>query len=159
DAERYWQNIRSGIESIARLSPEELRAMHVDPAWLANPNFVAANPRLDGRELFDAGFFGYSAQEAEIIDPQQRIFLETAWEALENAGYVPEGQDGLIGIYAGSSQNTYVWFNLLLKPGFFERHGTIRTFITNGADYLATRTAYKLGLTGPAISVQTACST
>jgi acyl transferase domain-containing protein/acyl carrier protein len=155
----FWNNLRDGVESIAFYSEEELRARRVDPAWLNNPHFVPARPEIADRELFDAGFFGYSAQEAEIIDPQQRVFLETAWEALEHAGYAPERAGGLIGVYAGSSQNTYVWFNLLARPGYLERHGVIRTIVGNGPDYLATRTAHKLDLRGPAISVQTACST
>jgi acyl transferase domain-containing protein/acyl carrier protein len=159
DVETFWQNLRAGRESITFFSGDELRQLGVDPVWLNNPSFVAARPQIDNREMFDAGFFGYSAQEAEIIDPQQRLFLEVGWSALEDAGYVPHDFDGLIGAYAGSSQNTYLWFNLLGRPGFFEQHGPVRTIITNGADYLAPRIAYKLNLRGPSLSVQTACST
>ena len=159
DLGAFWRNLRGGAESITFYTDDELKRLNVDPAWLNNPSFVRARPYLEGRELFDAGFFGYSAQEAEIIDPQQRLFLETSWEALEHAGYAPDEYDGLIGVYGGSSQNTYLWFNLLVRPGFFERHGMVRTIITNGPDYLATRTAYKLNLRGPAVTVQTACST
>ncbi len=90
DLAAFWRNLRAGAESITFYSDDELRRLNVDPAWLNNPSFVRARPYLEGRELFDAGFFGYSAQEAEIIDPQQRLFLETSWEALEHAGYAPD---------------------------------------------------------------------
>ncbi|MDE3155813.1 MAG: SDR family NAD(P)-dependent oxidoreductase, partial [Acidobacteriota bacterium] len=157
--EAFWANLRDGVESITFYTDEDLRRQGIDPAKLSDPNFVRARPYLDGQDLFDAGFFGYSAQDAETIDPQQRIFLEAAWEALEHAGYVPDRFDGLIGVFGGSSQNTYLWFNLLARPQFLQRTGVLRTVITNGADYLATRVAYKLNLTGPACTVQTACST
>ena len=156
---QFWRNLRAGVESISFLSREELLGLGVDPAWLNNPNFVPARPYLEDRDLFDASFFGYGAQEAEIIDPQQRLFLEVAWEALEDAGYAPDTLDCLVGLYAGSSQNTYLWFNLLRRPQFFERYGMVRTIITNSADFLATRAAFKLNLRGPAVTVQTACST
>ncbi|HVB38690.1 MAG TPA: type I polyketide synthase, partial [Vicinamibacterales bacterium] len=157
--EAFWANLRGGVESITFYTDAELKAQGIDPAKLSDPNFVRARPYLDGQDLFDAGFFGYSAQDAETIDPQQRLFLEAAWQALEHAGYVPERFPGLIGVFGGSSQNTYLWFNLLAKPQFLQRNGVLRTVITNGADYLATRVAYKLNLTGPACTVQTACST
>ena len=157
--ETFWSHLRDGVESITFYTDEELKRQGIDPAKLSDPNFVRARPYLDGQELFDAGFFGYSAQDAETIDPQQRLFLEAAWETLEHAGYVPERFPGLIGVFGGSSQNTYLWFNLLAKPQFLQRNGVLRTVITNGADYLAARVAYKLNLTGPACTVQTACST
>ena len=108
DVDRFWLNLRDGVESIARFSDQELIAAGVDAALLADPNYVKAGAVLDGVELFDAQFFGYSPREAEIIDPQQRCFLECCWEALEAAGYVPETCRGQIGIYAGISDNDYL---------------------------------------------------
>ncbi|MEP7308965.1 MAG: beta-ketoacyl synthase N-terminal-like domain-containing protein [Acidobacteriota bacterium] len=159
DLDAFWRNLREGVESITFFGDEELQRQRIDRARLGNPNFVAAKSHLDDQELFDAGFFGYSPQEAELIDPQHRLFLECAWEALEHAGYVPATFPGQIGIFAGANQNTYLWFNLLSKPEFMDRLGPLRTVITNGADYLAPRAAYKLNLTGPSCTVQTACST
>ena len=159
DLDAFWRNLREGVESITFFGDEELQRQRIDRARLGNPNFVAAKSHLDDQELFDAGFFGYSPQEAELIDPQHRLFLECAWEALENAGYVPGTFSGQIGVFAGAQQNTYLWFNLLARPEFLDRLGPLRTVITNGADYLAPRAAYKLNLTGPSCTVQTACST
>ena len=116
-------------------------------------------------ELFDAGFFNFLPREAELTDPQQRVFLEIAWEALESAGYDPAAFPGEIAVYAGSSFNTYLLYNLLADRQRLENMtgtyqvGEFPTLVGNGADFLATRTAYKLDLRGPALTVQSACST
>src|SRR5262249_39836964 len=114
---------------------------------------------LDAIDQFDAGFFGYSPREAALIDPQQRLFLECAWEALEDAAYDPRSVDGRIGVYAGVGVNTYLLFNLANSGAFTAAHDFYPLMIGNGHDFLATRVCYKLDLRGPGVTVQTACST
>lgn len=158
NVEQFWQNLRDGVESITFFSDEELLAAGVNPALLKNPNFVKARGVLEDAELFDASFFGYNPREAEIMDPQQRVFLECAWEALENAGYDSETCNNRIGVYAGVSMNTY-FVNLLSNPELLDAIGQYQAFIGNDKDFIATRPSYKMNLTGPAMLVQTACST
>ena len=100
----YWQNLRNGVESITHFSEHELE---VSPAISSNPQYVRARGMMEGVDLFDAEFFGINPREAEYTDPQHRLLLETAWEALENAGYDTERFAGSIGVFAGCSQNTY----------------------------------------------------
>ena len=158
NVEQFWQNLRDGVESISFFSDEELLATGVNPALLQSPNFIKARGVLEDAELFDAAFFGYNPREAEIMDPQQRVFLECAWEALENAGYDSETCNNRIGVYAGVSMNTY-FVNLYSNPELLEAIGQYQTFIGNDKDFIATRPSYKMNLTGPAMVIQTACST
>src|SRR5437660_1500946 len=102
-----WRNITGGVKSIRSFSDEELLAAGIDPALLAQPNYVKVGSVLEDIDMFDASFFKYSPREAEITDPQQRIFLECAWEALEDAGYNPETYQDLVGVFAGSAFSTY----------------------------------------------------
>jgi len=155
----FWQNLENGVESISFFSDEELDPLAVDPASLNNPNFVKAGSVLDGVELFDAAFFDYSPREAEITDPQHRLFLECAWEALENAGYDPDKYAGSIGVFGGASMSTYLLLNFSLNPRLLKSYGAFQVTVGNDKDYLATRVSYKLNLRGPSINVQTACST
>ncbi|MDF5727328.1 MAG: amino acid adenylation domain-containing protein [Rhizonema sp. PD38] len=163
DIEAFWQNLRDGVESISFFSDEELSQS--DPTLLSNQNYVKANAVLPNIEKFDASFFGYSIKEAEIMDPQQRIFLECAWEALESAGYNPETYQGSIGVYAGSGMNTYLINNVHPNQGFSSNRtflasaSDLQVRLSNGNDYLPTRVSYKLNLTGPSVNIQTACST
>ncbi|MDC8759687.1 type I polyketide synthase [Janthinobacterium fluminis] len=161
DVDAFWRNIRDGVESVSVFSDEELRGRGVGAGMLADPGYVKAGVVLDGMEQFDAGFFGYSPRDAEQLDPQQRVFLETAWHALEHAGYAGAAAPGLTGVYAGSGSNLYLMRNLL--PGVDWHGSDIASLLglMNGNDQgsLATRVAYKLDLRGPAVSVQTACST
>jgi phthiocerol/phenolphthiocerol synthesis type-I polyketide synthase E len=157
--EAFWQNLAKGVEAISFFDDETLLASGVEPSLVANPNFVPAGGVLDDVELFDASFFGFAAREAQIMDPQHRLFLECAWEALENAGYDSQSYDGLIGVYAGSTMNTYLLINLMTNRNVLEVVGDLQTMIGNDKEYLATRVSYKLGLTGPSYAVQTACST
>src|SRR5437868_15456533 len=113
--EEFWRNLRDGVESITFLTDEELEPSGVDPAALDDPNYVKAAAVIDDADLFDATFFGYTPREAEIMDPQQRLFLECAWEAFEHAGYDLETYQGAIGVYAGSRTNTYL-FNVYSNP-------------------------------------------
>jgi acyl transferase domain-containing protein/thioesterase domain-containing protein/acyl carrier protein len=156
----FWRNLRDGVESICRLSDEQLRAAGVAQAEFANPNYVRAAAILDGLDLFDASFFGLSPKDAAIMDPQYRHFLECAWEALENAGWCPDRFDGRIAVYAGSGMNSYLIHNLLKNPELIANAGLFLLRQTgNDKDVLATRVSYQLNLTGPSLAVQTACST
>ncbi len=154
--DEFWQNLCSGVESISFFSDEELKESGVDPAVLSDPNYVKASPLLDGPELFDASFFRYSPKEARFMDPQHRLFLECAWEALEHAGYDADRYEGPIGVYAGASMNTYLLFSGLLRNFATEY---LPILIGSDKDFLTTRVSYKLNLKGPSVTVQTACST
>jgi acyl transferase domain-containing protein/acyl carrier protein len=156
----FWQNLRDGIESVAFFSEQELTASGVAPALLHDPHYVRARAIIDGIELFDAPFFGFTPREAELTDPQKRLFLEVAWEALEHAGYTTEALAQPVGIYAGLGTNSYLFNNLYANlEHLLEWGGTSQIIIGNDKDYLTTLAAYKLHLTGPAVTVQTACST
>jgi acyl transferase domain-containing protein/acyl carrier protein len=155
---QFWQNLRDGVESITFLTDEELEAAGVSPDIYQNPAYVKAKGVLEDADLFDAAFFGYSPREAEIIDPQQRVFLECAWEALENAGYTPERYRGLVGVYGGVGMNTYL-ANIYSNPELVETVGGLQIGIGSDKDYLSTRVSYKLNLEGPSVVVQAACST
>ncbi|MBW4609141.1 MAG: acyltransferase domain-containing protein [Hassallia sp. WJT32-NPBG1] len=156
--DEFWQNLQNGIESISFFTDEELLAAGIDPAVLNNPNFVKARGALKDVELFDASFFGFNPTEAEITDPQHRIFLECAWEALENAGYDCETYSGAIGVYAGTGISTYL-LRIYTNQDILNSLASRQLAIANDKDYLTTRVSYKLNLTGPSYTVQTACST
>jgi non-ribosomal peptide synthase protein (TIGR01720 family) len=158
DVESFWQNLRNGVESITFFTDEELSAAGVPDSWLKDPNYVKARGSIEGADLFDAAFFGYTPREAQLIDPQQRVFLECAWEALERAAYDPERFAGLIGVYAGATGNTYV-ANLRSNRALLDSVGVLQTIVGSGGDFLPTRASYKLNLRGPSVNVQTACST
>ncbi|TCP59044.1 acyl transferase domain-containing protein [Tumebacillus sp. BK434] len=158
NVEEYWNNLCAGTESIRSLSEEELKAAGTDPALLSDPYFVKRGAVLDGADQFDAAFFEMVAKEAEVTDPQQRIFLECAHEALEDAGYDPQQFAGQVGVFGGAGRNTYV-NHLYKQPELVQAVGSYGALIGNDADFLATRAAYKLNLRGPALTVQTACST
>jgi acyl transferase domain-containing protein/acyl carrier protein len=158
DLATFWRNLCDGVEAVRQFDQDELRAAGIDPAAQADPAFVNAGAPLDGIELFDAEFFGYSPREAETIDPQQRLFLECAWEALEYAGHDPQSFAGRIGVFAGCAISTYL-AQLYGSPRIASLAAPLQLLLGNDKDYLATRTAYKLGLVGPCLTVQTACST
>jgi acyl transferase domain-containing protein len=157
--EQFWQNLRNGTESLRNFSDEELLAAGVDPRALENPAYVKAGTHLDDAALFDAGFFGVSPREAEVMDPQHRAFLECSWEALEDSGYDSDTYAGSIAVFAGSSMNTYATNNLLANADVLASAGGYQAMIGNDKDFLTTRVSYKLNLRGPSIAVQTACST
>src|SRR5437773_2420015 len=156
DVQAFWRNVAAGFKSIRRFSEQVLLAAGVEPSLLAHPNYVKAGAVLEGIDLFDAAFFGFTPREAAIADPQHRIFLECAWEALEDAAYDPETYRGLIGVYAGSEMNTY---HHDLHASIIPSVNVISRVICNANDYLATRVSYKLNLKGPGLTIQTACST
>lgn len=155
----FWRNLSNGVESISTFADSELKVPDDDRLLLDDPRYVKRQAILDGVELFDAAFFGYTAREAELSDPQQRFFLQCAYEALESAGYDPERFEGSIGVFGGSGFNHYLVSNLLSNRELLDSIGFFQTAIRNGADHLATNVAYKLNLKGPAVTVQTACST
>ena len=156
----FWKNSREGLETVTFFSPAELAAAGIPESLYRRPDYVAAEGKLDGAEHFDAGFFGLSAPEATIIDPQHRIFLECAWEALEDAGYDPARFDGRIGVYGGAGMNTYLLGAIARDPALFEiLVSDYQAFAATDKDSLATRVARQLDLRGPAMTVQTAGST
>ncbi len=155
----FWQNLQDGVESIARFSEDELRAAGVAPEHLNDPAYVNARGILPDIEYFDASFFGYSPREAELMDPQQRIFLEEAWKTLEHTGYNPETYTGAIGVYAGLGMNTYLLNNLAPNTGLLDSANAYQMMIGNNRDFLTTRVSYKFNLRGPGVTVQAACST
>jgi acyl transferase domain-containing protein len=157
--DEFWQNLRDGVESITPFSDQELISAGIAPEVLKNPNYVKAGAVLEDVELFDASFFGFNPREAEMMDPQQRLFLESVWQALENTGYDPETYPGRIGAYAGTGWSSYLFNNLHSNPECIESVGGYQTLIGNDKDFLTTRLAYKLNLRGPCYTVQTACST
>jgi len=158
DLEEFWKNLQAGVESITFFSDREVELGGLDAELLKNPRLIKAAGVLDDVDLFDAAFFGFSPREAEITDPQQRLFLECAWQALENAGYDADRYPGLIGVYAGTSMNTYL-MNLYSNPDLVNSIGPLQIGMANDKDFLATRVSYKLNLKGPSLTVQTACST
>src|SRR4029077_18308112 len=121
--------------------------------------YVKAGTVLERADLFAATFFGVSPREAEIIDPQHRLFLECAWEAMENAGYAPQHYPGSIGVYAGASMNTYYSNVITRNPEVMASAGGYQLMLGNDKDFLTTRVSYKLNLRGPSLAIQTACST
>jgi acyl transferase domain-containing protein/acyl carrier protein len=154
-----WANVRGGVESIRFFSKEECRAAGVPEAQLEDPSFVRAAAVLPEPESFDAGFFDMLPREAELTDPQHRVFLEVCWEALEHAGYSPRDYPGAVSVYGGATLNTYLLMNLARNPRVLESFEPVQVNIGNGGDFLATRVSYKLNLRGASHTVQSACST
>jgi len=157
--EVFWKNLQEGVESIEFFSEQELLQEGIDPTLLKKQNYVKAGTVVSDIDLFDANFFGYNPKEAEVIDPQQRLFLESAVEALEVAGYDSQTYSGAIGVYAGVSENSYARNNIYSYLQNSEAGNAYQAFMGNGNDFLSTRVSYKLNLTGPSMTVQTACST
>ena len=158
DISQFWHNLCEGIESIETFTPEQLSASGVDSATLENPAWVNKGAVMEGADFFDATFFGFSPLEAEIMDPQHRVFLECAWEALEDAGYDPETYHGRIGVFGGVALNTYFPNILLKRPDVVERAGHQLMVLANEKDYAVSRVSFKLNLKGPSINANTACS-
>jgi phthiocerol/phenolphthiocerol synthesis type-I polyketide synthase E len=159
DAGEYWHNLVHGVESITMTTLEEQAARGVPAGMLADPNFVPAAAILDDYEWFDAAFFGMSAREAELRDPQHRLLLELSYSALEDAGYDPARYPGEIGVYAGCGDSSYEWHNVRRNRKVFATAGVLSTAINTHPDFMATFVSYKLNLRGPSLTVHTACST
>jgi acyl transferase domain-containing protein/acyl carrier protein len=158
NVDEFWDNLKNGVNSIEFLSDEELLANGVKAEDLEKENYVRAYASLAGIDEFDAGFFGYSPREAEILDPQHRLFLECAWEALENAGYDSEQYSGNIAVYAGAALNSYL-VNLASNSHYRENSDRTQVVISNVMGLMPTRVSYKLNLTGASCGIQTGCST
>ncbi|KAB1947176.1 AMP-binding protein [Micromonospora sp. ALFpr18c] len=162
DAATFWWNLCAGVDAIHDHSDDELAALGVGPGLRADPRHVKATGRLDGVADFDAEFFSFGDQEAARTDPQHRLFLETAWEALEDAGHDPDRFPGLVGVYAATSVNRYFLFHLMDNPAVVgdvdPDDWEARLVGRQLTDHLPGQVAYRLGLTGPAVAVQSACS-
>jgi len=156
--DEYWSLISEGRETIRRFTRDELLEAGMDPDLVDHPGHIPVSPMLGDVDLFDAAFFNFSPREAEVIDPQGRLLLETAWHALESAGCSPDTSEALIGTYVGGRLSAYM-LQVYRNPEVLARSGDMSVQIGSDKDYLATRIAYKLGLGGPAVTVQTACST
>jgi yersiniabactin nonribosomal peptide/polyketide synthase len=157
DVEAFWRSLTDGRGVSRPFTPEELDAAEVSLAARAAPNFVGAGAFLEGCEQFDAALFGYSRAEAEMIDPQQRLFLQAAWRALESAGYAPLAVPHKTGVFGSARMSSYPSLDAARFGSLAQVRG-MQALIGNDKDYLCTRVAYKLRLTGPALTVQTACS-
>ena len=158
DVDRFWQNLASGTESITFLTPDEMAAAGVPDSVVSMPGYVNAAPLLGDIDRFDAAFFGYSARDASLTDPQHRIFLETSWEALEDAGYDPARFAGPIGVFGGCEMSTYL-YQLFQNPNALGYIDGMQLMVTNDKDHLCTQVSYRLDLRGPSVVVQTTCST
>ncbi len=158
--EQFWQNLSEGRECISFFTAEDVVASGTDPAFLDNPNFVKAFGVLDDIELFDAPFFGISPREAKLLDPQHRLFLECAWEAMENAGYDSELYPGRISVFAGTNTSTYLFRNLIPNNVFvFVTADRFEMALTNNKDVMPMRVSYQMNLKGASVNVSTTCST
>ncbi len=159
DPDAFWRNLRDGVESITFFSEAELVAAGVEPALAARPDYVKAAPVLKDVDKFDAAFFGYAPREAALTDPQHRLFLEVAWEAFEAAGYDPETCPGTVGVFAGAGGIVTNYLVAHARHPALAGDTATLPYIGNDKDFLATRVSFKLNLTGPSVTVQTACST
>ncbi len=158
NVEQLWGNLLQGAETVTFFSDEELKAAGVETSALNDPRYVKAGSVLEDIEWFDAALFGYSPREAEVMDPQHRMFLECAWEALENAGYDSDRYEGAIGVFGGSNISTYL-LNLYADAEVYKSLNPMQTVLGNANDSLTTKVSYKLNLRGPSVAVQTFCST
>ncbi len=155
--EQFWHNLQNGVESITSFTDEQLREQGISEELLKNKDYVKKGSILEQFDLFDERFFGYSPKDAQVLDPQVRLFHECSWEALEDAGYVPDNYPGLIGLFTGASSNLNWNARVLLYEG--EHRDQYTELQMSNKDFLATRISYKLNLKGPSLNISTACST
>src|SRR5215469_7165589 len=158
DVNELWTNVANGVESIAILTQEEMHAAGIPESISKLPGYVNASPVLDGIDQFDANFFGFSARDAALTDPQHRLFLETAWQALEDAGYDPHRYPGAIGVFGGCELSSYLG-HLYQNLESLKYIDGMQLMVTNDKDHLCTQVSYRLNLRGPSVVVQTTCST
>lgn len=156
--DEFWQNIRAGRDCIRHFNDDELRAAGISDELINSPDYVKANGVIDHADKFDAEFFGISHREAEIMDPQHRVFLECAWAALEDAGYCGDGHTDNIGVFAGSGSSTYMLEHVIANPQLLNSASEFQLMLGSDKDFLPSRVSYKLNLKGPSINVSTACS-
>lgn len=158
DVEQFWDNLVAGRDTVSFFDDETLDA-GVSEALRRDPAYVRARGVIEGIENFDAAFFGIGPKEAALMDPQHRVFLEICWECLERAGYVPDDAPGPVGVYAGMYNATYFQRHVATRPDLVDAVGEFQVMLANEKDYITTRVANRLNLTGPAVSIHTACST
>lgn len=158
DVESFWKNLCEGRESITQFGRDGLDAS-IDSSVANDPAYVAARGVIDGADMFDAAFFGIGPKQAELMDPQHRVFLELCWECLERGGHVPDATPHPVGVFAGMHNATYFQRHVMPRPDLIDKVGAFQVMLDNEKDYIATRIAHKLNLTGPAVSIHTACST
>jgi acyl transferase domain-containing protein len=156
--EELWRALVAGEELFTSFESAELEECGNDRDLIRSAHYVPVKPTLSDVDMFDAGLFGINPKDAQLIDPQHRICLECSWEALESAGYDPRSYGGNIGAFMSTNMSSYYRYNLAPNPETFRLGGDFQAIITNDKDYIAPRLAYHLGLTGPCITVQTACS-
>jgi phthiocerol/phenolphthiocerol synthesis type-I polyketide synthase E len=159
DLGELWQNLCDGVETIQRFTDEEAAARGVPEALRRDPGFVKAAAVVPGVDMFDAAFFGYTPREAELIDPQQRVFLECALEALEDAGHGAPDDELLVGVFGGAALSSYLVFHLLSNPALVGTLDPLQINLGNANSFLTTRASYKLDLKGPSVNIESACST
>ncbi|GGO96048.1 type I polyketide synthase [Wenjunlia tyrosinilytica] len=159
DPEAFWRNIAAGVESLVRLSEDDLIAARVPEERYRDPHYVRAATVLDGMDRFDAGYFGFTPMEASILDPQHRLLLECTQELFDTAGYDSCRLDKTTGVYVGVGFPSYLVNNLLARPEIIEQVGMQRIFFATDKGFAPTRISHKFDLTGPSIGVDTACST
>jgi len=156
--EEFWENLKNGVETICFFSDEEMQAQGVDIEMLKNSNYIKARGIVEGAEYFDDTFFGYTPLEAQIMDPQMRIFLQCIWHALEDAAYEPFSYNQRLGLYAGASPNLS-WEAITTFTHLGKGFSGFMVAQLADKDFMCTHISYKLNLKGPAVSIQTACST
>ena len=159
DLDAFWRNLLAGADTLSRFSREELERAGLPAELIDGAGWVPAAGEIPRPELFDAAFFGFTAREAEITDPQHRILLECCWEAMEQAGYDPARVPGPVGVFAGSGGSRYLTVNLASNPELVALAGQMEVTLANEFDFLTTRVSYKMDLRGPSVPVRTACST
>src|SRR5262249_39199112 len=157
--EEFWRNLCGGVESISFFTEEELKAAGESPAIIKDPRYVGARGILEGVDLFDASFFGFYPREVQLMDPQHRLFLECAWEALEDAGCATDSYEGVVGVFGGAGINSYLLSVISPNPENLMAAEGYQLAIGNHNDFLTTRVSYKLNLRGPSLNIQSACST
>jgi acyl transferase domain-containing protein len=164
DVAQFWDNLLGGVNSVVEIPEHELN-LPADSPLRDNPNLVRKSATVKDADQFDADFFGIIPKEAEVIDPQHRLMLETCWHAMEDAGYCPDQIDAPVGVFAGCYMNTYILAHLASNAEFLAslsdsfHFGDLRVELGSDKDHLATRVSYLLDLRGPSITVQTSCST
>ena len=158
-AQQLWENITGGLRSIHLFTDEELLEAGESPEVLQHPGYVKAGSILEGVDLFDASFFGFTPREIEVMDPQQRLFLECSWEALETTGYLTGKYGGMVGVFGGTAMSSYLFNSIFNSPNAASTVSPFLASLGNDKDSLASRVSYKLNLKGPSVTVQTYCST
>jgi acyl transferase domain-containing protein/acyl carrier protein len=158
NTEKFWQNLRDGVESITFFTADQLAESNLDKNLLSNTRYVGADGVIDDMDMFDAEFFSIPPREAELLDPQHRLFLECAWELMEQAGYDSESYPGRVAVYGSANLSTYLIRNVMSNPDTRETASSFQTMLANDKDFVATRVSYKMNLKGPSLSVATLCS-